>query len=209
MNVEKEVLSNNKEKARKINELFKQSKIKSFNMMSSPGSGKTTLLERTITELGPKNVAVIEGDLETENDAERIRNKGATAYQITTGTTCHLDASMVEKAVDQINLEGIKYLFIENVGNLVCPANFHVGSDHNVVLLSATEGDDKPIKYPVMFNVADIVLITKTEAAGIMNFNIEKAIENIHKVNPKIPVLKHSINEPDEFDKWIEYLKNA
>ncbi len=207
--VGKEILHSNKEKAAAINKFLKEENIKSFNMMSSPGSGKTTLLERTIEKMGPQKIAVIEGDLETENDAKRIREKGALSYQITTGTTCHLDASMVEKAIGKMDLTGIEYLFVENVGNLVCPANFHVGTDLNVVLLSATEGDDKPVKYPVMFHVADVVLITKIEAAQIMNFSMEKAMENIKKVNPKIPIFTHSINVPDDFEKWLEFIKNA
>lgn len=205
----RDVLHGNNVEALHNREHLNKLKIKSFNLMSSPGSGKTTLLERTISHLDEGTIAVIEGDLETENDARRIREKGAMAYQITTGTACHLDAFMVHRALHHLDLSKIKYLFVENVGNLVCPAAFDLGTEKNIVLLSATEGDDKPEKYPVMFHKADLVLITKTEVAQIMNFDVKKAKEHIFKINPDIPVILLSLSGSDEFDQWIEYLKNA
>ncbi len=207
--VMKDILANNNEIASFIRQQIHALGLRTFNLMSSPGSGKTTLLERTIEAMPDKRIAVIEGDLETENDAERIRKKGAKAYQITTGTVCHLDARMVRKALDNLSLEGIDLLFVENVGNLVCPANFDVGMQKNIILLSATEGDDKPEKYPVMFHIADLVLITKIEAAAIMGFDLEKAKQSLRKVNPEVPVLTISKIVPDQFDQWLEYLRHA
>ena len=209
IDVMKDILHSNNHQADHIREHIKKLNIKSFNLMSSPGSGKTTVLERTIEALPDKKIAVIEGDLETENDAKRIRDKGALAHQIMTNTSCHLDAFMVHNAIHKMNLKNIDYLFVENVGNLVCPASFDVGTQKNVVLLSATEGDDKPAKYPVMFHIADLVLNTKTEAAELMNFDIEKAKRSVAKVNSEVPILTLSLKDSDEFDKWIEYLDHA
>lgn len=207
--VMKDILSSNNEQASAIRKQIERLGIRSFNLMSSPGSGKTTLLERTLDHIPSSQIAVIEGDLETENDANRIRTKGAQAQQITTGTTCHLDAFMIQKALPLLELAEIKYLFVENVGNLVCPANFDVGMQKNVILLSATEGDDKPVKYPVMFHKADLVLITKSEIAEFMEFDIDLAKQNIHKVNPEVPIHVLNKNGPDEFDKWLDYLRHA
>ena len=143
---------------------FKKHQVLAINLMSSPGSGKTALLEATIDALGDKfKIGVVEGDLETENDAERIRNKGVPAVQISTGSACHLDAHMVHDALHQIKLDDLDILFIENVGNLVCPASFDLGQHRNITLLSVTEGDDKPAKYPVIFRAADLMLLTKTD----------------------------------------------
>ena len=145
-------------------EHFERHGVLAVNLMSSPGSGKTSLLEATIKALGNElSIAVVEGDLETENDADRIRAQGVPAVQITTGSACHLDAHMVHDALHDMKLDGIDILFIENVGNLVCPASFDLGHHANVTLLSVTEGDDKPAKYPVMFRAADLVLLSKSD----------------------------------------------
>ena len=162
--VRENLLAANDRVAAHVRKHFDAHRVLAINLMSSPGAGKTSLLEATIAALPPGvRVAVIEGDLETENDAERIRRHGVKAVQITTGVACHLDATMVHDALDEISLDDVDILFIENVGNLVCPADFDIGQHRNVVLLSVTEGDDKPEKYPVIFRNADLVLITKTD----------------------------------------------
>jgi hydrogenase nickel incorporation protein HypB len=209
INIRENILHANDHQAGHIRDHLRGQKIKSFNLMSSPGSGKTTLLERTIERLGGTHIAVIEGDLETENDAMRIRKKGARARQITTGTACHLDAFMVHEALHSMDLTDIRFLFVENVGNLVCPASFDVGTDKNIVLLSAAEGDDKPEKYPVIFYKADLILITKKEAAQLMNFDLAKAQESIRKINKTAPVYHLSLDGNDQFDQWLAYIQNA
>lgn len=201
-----EVLNSNDHDAGHNREHLQRLGIQSFNLMGSPGCGKTTLLERTLERMETKRIAVIEGDLETENDARRIQAKGALAHQIMTGTGCHLDAKLVHKALHHLDLTGITHLFVENVGNLVCPASFDLGTERNIVLLSATEGDDKPLKYPLMFHGADMVVITKAEAADMMEFDIARAKENIHKANPKAEILTLALQGPDQFDRWLEYL---
>ena len=175
--VRENLLAANDRIAAHVREHLDASGVLAINLMSSPGAGKTSLLEATIGALPPDfKVAVIEGDLETENDAERIRRRGAPAVQITTGVACHLDAAMVHDALDNLPLDGVDILFIENVGNLVCPADFDVGQHLNIVLLSVPEGDDKPEKYPVIFRNADLVLITKIDLLPhIDEFDVERA----------------------------------
>jgi hydrogenase nickel incorporation protein HypB len=183
--------------------------ILAVNLMSSPGSGKTALLEATIETLGQKyRIAVIEGDLETENDAERIRAKGVPAVQITTGQTCHLDAHMVHDALHALDLDGIDVLFIENVGNLVCPASFDLGQHANVTLLAVTEGDDKPAKYPVMFRGSDLVLLSKSDLLAVLDdFSPEKATAHIRALANPAEVLQISARRPDTLTPWIEWLE--
>ncbi|MDR3346025.1 MAG: hydrogenase nickel incorporation protein HypB [Campylobacteraceae bacterium] len=185
---------------------FEEYNILAINLMSSPGAGKTTLLEATIEE-GSFKIGVIEGDLETNQDAERIIKKGAPAYQITTGQACHLDAFMVHEGLHHMPISGLDIVFIENVGNLVCPASYDVGAHLNVVLLSVPEGDDKPAKYPVMFKAADILLITKTELLPHFDFSVEKAIREARKLNPKVDIIECDSKSKKGIDKWINYLK--
>lgn len=187
---------------------FDEYGVLAINIMSGPGSGKTSLLERTIKALPPGlRIAVIEGDLETENDAERIRRHGVEAVQITTGMACHLDAHMVHRALHDIRLEGLDILFIENVGNLVCPATFDIGQHYNVLLLSVTEGDDKPSKYPIMFRAADQTLITKTDLlAHIEEFDIARARANIAAIRGDLPVIELSAKSGRGVDEWIGWL---
>jgi len=178
------------------------------NMMSSPGAGKTSLLEATIRALrGRMRIAVIEGDLETENDARRIRGTGAQAVQITTGNACHLDAGMVHAALHTLVLRELDILFIENVGNLVCPASFDLGQHKNVVLLSVTEGDDKPEKYPVMFRAADLLGITKTDLTeAVGDFQTLRALRHFrHLANPS-PMLELSARNGDGMAAWLGWL---
>ncbi|MBP2302653.1 hydrogenase nickel incorporation protein HypB [Azospirillum picis] len=181
------------------------------NLMSSPGSGKTSLLEATVHALPPGiRMAVIEGDLETENDAERIRRHGVPAVQIVTGTACHLDAHMVHQALHAIDLGAVDILFVENVGNLVCPANFDLGQHSNVLLLSVTEGDDKPAKYPVMFRAADRVLVTKADlAVHLPEFDAARARAAIHALKPGTPVQELSAKSGQGLEPWITWLTEA
>lgn len=196
---------------------FDQAGVTVINLMSAPGSGKTRLLEATIEALSPHwRIAVIEGDLETENDAQRIRNKGVPALQITTGSACHLDAHMIHQAVHDFSdpnleqaiiLNDIDLLFIENVGNLVCPASFDLGQHYNVVLLSTPEGDDKPQKYPVMFRNADVVLITKTDLLLVLDeFNCSAVKQHIQKLANPAPVFEISAKQGD-IDPWLSWLQ--
>jgi hydrogenase nickel incorporation protein HypB len=183
--------------------------VLAVNLMSSPGSGKTSLLESTIKALaGSLRVAVIEGDLETENDAERIRRHGVEAVQITTGMACHLDAHMVHNALHRLDLRGIDILFIENVGNLVCPANFDIGQHRNVMLLSVTEGDDKAAKYPVMVRSADQVLITKTDLLPyIEEFDTGRARESVGSVRRDLPIIELSSKNGQGMERWLDWLQ--
>jgi hydrogenase nickel incorporation protein HypB len=182
-----------------------------INLMSSPGSGKTSLLEATIEAMaGRRRIGVIEGDLETENDADRIRKHGVPAVQITTGMACHLDARMVHDALHDMDLSGLDLLFIENVGNLVCPASFDLGQHANVVLLSVTEGDDKPAKYPVIFRGADQVLITKADLLPYLDdFDPNRAKGMIAELSPETPVTVVSAKSGDGLAAWLDWLEQA
>jgi hydrogenase nickel incorporation protein HypB len=202
------ILNANDKQAESNRKHFDEYNVLAVNLMSSPGAGKTTLLEKTIEMVNNElKIGVIEGDLETNRDAERIREKGAPAYQITTGQACHLDAFMVHEGIHHLPLDQLDIVFIENVGNLVCPASYDVGSHFNVVLLSVPEGDDKPAKYPVMFRQADLMLITKTDLLPYFDFDVKKAIEEARKINPKIDVILISTKTGEGLDKWINYLK--
>jgi hydrogenase nickel incorporation protein HypB len=178
------------------------------NLMSSPGAGKTSLLEATIQALrGRLSVAVIEGDLETENDARRIRAAGAQAVQITTGNACHLDADMVHAALHAIDLGPIDLLFIENVGNLVCPACFDLGQHSNAVLLSVTEGDDKPEKYPVMFRAADLMVVSKLDLMpAVGDFDPKRAARHLRRLASAVPVIELSARSGHGLGIWIDWL---
>jgi hydrogenase nickel incorporation protein HypB len=188
---------------------FDQHGVLAVNLMSSPGAGKTQLLEATIEALkGEFRIAVIEGDLETENDAERIRAHGVPAVQIATGTACHLDAHMVHRALHDLALAGLDVLFIENVGNLVCPASFDLGQHRNVTLLSVTEGDDKPAKYPVMFRAADLVLLTKTDLLAVLDdFDPARAEGCLRNLASRAPLLSLSAKKKSGLDAWLDWLR--
>lgn len=189
-------------------EHFNRHRVLAINLMSSPGAGKTRLLENTIERLaGELNIAVIEGDLETENDAQRIRDKGVPAIQITTGTACHLDAHMVHQALHELELDGLDLVFIENVGNLVCPASFDLGQHLNVTLLSSPEGDDKPAKYPVMFRAADLMLITKADLLDVLgDFDTARAVAHFRALANEADVFEVSARSGNGMDKWIDWL---
>jgi hydrogenase nickel incorporation protein HypB len=205
----KSLLSANDLEAAHNREHFDRHGVLALNLMSSPGSGKTLLLEATIEALKDEfRIAVIEGDLETENDAARIRAKGVPAVQITTGSACHLDAHMVHDALHHLNLENIDILFIENVGNLVCPASFDLGQHRNITLLSVTEGDDKPAKYPVMFRAADLVLLTKTDLLPVLDdFDPARAENYLRNLANPAPALRLSAKKKDGLAAWFDWLR--
>jgi hydrogenase nickel incorporation protein HypB len=178
--------------------------------VSGPGSGKTALLEKTLSLLRPKTrVAALVGDLATDNDAVRLARSMAPVQQITTGTICHLDAEMIDKALEGWNLESLDLLFIENVGNLVCPSSYDLGEDLRAVLMSVTEGEDKPLKYPTIFNTADIAVITKTDLAQAVEFDWEAAQRNIDAVRPGMEVIAVSAKMGDGMESWIKRLLHS
>lgn len=191
-------------------EHFDRHAVLAVNLMSSPGAGKTALLENTIEQLaGEMNVAVIEGDLETENDANRIREKGVPAIQICTGTACHLDAHMIHQALHELELDGLDIVFIENVGNLVCPASFDLGQHLNVTLLSSPEGDDKPAKYPVMFRAADLMLVTKSDLIDVLgDFDPARAASCLRNLANPAKVFELSARTGAGMSLWIEWLRD-
>ncbi|MGD9387748.1 MAG: hydrogenase nickel incorporation protein HypB [Gammaproteobacteria bacterium] len=202
------LLSENDHQAAHNRAHFDARGILAINLMSSPGAGKTALLEATIDTLGGRHrIVVIEGDLETENDAARIRAKGVEAVQIATGSACHLDAHMVHDALHRLELDGVDLVFIENVGNLVCPASFDLGQHLNITLLSVTEGDDKPAKYPVMFRAADLMLLTKTDLLQVLDdFAPAKAEQALRLVGSEAPVLQLSPRKGLGLEAWLGWL---
>lgn len=202
------VLDANDRQAQENREHFEKHGVYAINLMSSPGAGKTSLIETTVEALMDEvRIGVIEGDLETDLDAQRIKNKGAPAYQITTGGACHLDAFMVHEGIHNLPLENLDIVFIENVGNLVCPASYDVGAHMNVVLLAVTEGDDKPEKYPVMFKNADLLVITKTDLLPYVDFSIERAVKSARKIKPNIDFIALSCKTKEGLEDWLEYIK--
>jgi hydrogenase nickel incorporation protein HypB len=187
---------------------FDEHGVLAINVMSSPGAGKTALLEATIRALKSRcRIAVIEGDLETENDALRIRALGVPAVQITTGTACHLDARLVHQALHELNLSDIDLLFIENVGNLVCPAGFDLGQHRSVTLLSVTEGDDKPAKYPVIFRASDLVVLSKMDLIGLMDdFDPRRAAAALATLGCETPLIQTAARREPRIGPWLEWL---
>jgi len=202
------LLSENDQVATHNRQHFDARGVLAINLMSSPGAGKTSLLERTIDELGGRlRIGVIEGDLATENDARRIRAKGIPAVQITTGSACHLDAHMIHSALHELELDGLDLLFIENVGNLVCPASFDLGQHLNVTLLSVPEGDDKPQKYPVMFRTADLLAITKCDLLEYLpEFDPGRAEASLRAVGSAAPVLRLSSRRGGAIEPWCAWV---
>ncbi len=206
--IEQDILGKNNEYAAANRRWFAGQGILALNLVSSPGSGKTTLLARTIEALkGELKLAVIEGDQQTTNDAERIRKTGVKAVQINTGKGCHLDGHMVGHALESLKPERCSVLFIENVGNLVCPAAFDLGEAHKVAILSVTEGEDKPIKYPDMFHAADLMLLNKTDLLPHLQFDVEKCIEYARQVNPGLEVLQLSAQSGEGMEPWYSWIR--
>ncbi|MEA5554006.1 hydrogenase nickel incorporation protein HypB [Anabaena cylindrica UHCC 0172] len=206
ISLEKEILGKNNLLAAQNRGWFKGRNILALNLMSSPGSGKTTLLTRTINDLKDKlSISVIEGDQETTNDAEKIKATGCQVVQINTGTGCHLDASMIEKGLQQLNPPLDSVVMIENVGNLVCPALFDLGEQAKVVILSVTEGEDKPIKYPHMFRASQVMILTKIDLLPYVNFDVQRCIEYAKQVNPQMQIFQLSATTGVGLEDWYNY----
>lgn len=205
--IEQNILGKNDKYANENRRYFSDQGVLALNLVSSPGSGKTTLLTRTITDLqGKLPVMVIEGDQQTANDADRIRETGVPALQINTGKGCHLDAHMVGHALEKLEPTPGSVVFIENVGNLVCPAAFDLGEAHKVAILSVTEGEDKPLKYPDMFHAADLMLLNKVDLLPYLNFDVDQCIDYARRVNPKIQVLQVSATSGEGMDRWYQWI---
>lgn len=209
MKIEQDILHKNNLLAERNRGFFDAKNILSINLVSSPGSGKTSLLERTIKNKKKEfNFFIIEGDQQTMNDAQRIMEAGAPAIQINTGQGCHLDAEMVNNAVKALEVKNNSVLFIENVGNLVCPAMFDLGESKRVVVISVTEGEDKPIKYPAMFRTSDICIINKTDLLPYLDFDVQKLKDYALQVNHHLEFIEMSVKTGDGIEKWYEWLKN-
>lgn len=206
--LEVDVLSKNNLIAERNRGFFEALNIKALNLVSSPGSGKTSLLESTIKEIGKEiNFYVIEGDQQTTNDADRIAKAGAPVIQINTGNGCHLDAEMVNTAFKQLQPTKNSVLMIENVGNLVCPSMFDLGESNRVVIISTTEGEDKPIKYPAMFETSQLCIINKTDLLPYLDFDMDKLKEYAHRVNHNLEFIELSVKTGEGMDKWYEWLR--
>ena len=210
--VVRRVLDVNEKMAEQNRRLFAEKGLFVLNLMSSPGSGKTTTLQKTIARIMPEiKTAVIVGDICTTHDADRLAETGAPVVQINTdefGGDCHLVAHVIEKAAVTLDLDAIDFLVIENVGNLVCPAEFDIGEDSRVVVLSVTEGEDKPVKYPLMFRECEAALLNKIDLLPYLDFEKDKAVDYIHQVHPEMPIFEISAKTEEGFEPWIEWLKN-
>jgi hydrogenase nickel incorporation protein HypB len=206
--LEKKVLSENDRVATDLRERFREQGVLCLNLISSPGSGKTSLLERTL-ESFPRGerIAVLTGDIQTENDAARLRRFGFPTKQITTGGTCHLDARMIDRHLADWRLEDIDLLFIENVGNLVCPASYDLGEAAKVVLLSVTEGEDKPLKYPSIFFKSELLVLNKIDLLPYVPFNIAAAEENARRVHPNMEIVRVSCTQRNGLDQWLAWIE--
>src|ERR1017187_6947366 len=205
--VRRAILEKNDRLAERNRGFFRARGLLVLNFLSSPGSGKTTFIRESVRKLGPElKTGVIVGDLATDNDAQRLRESGAPVVQITTRTVCHLEAEMVGRAIKQLDLTGLNLLIIENVGNLVCPASYDLGEDLRIVLLSVTEGEDKPLKYPPMFQSADVVLISKIDLAQACGYDRDTALANIRRAAPKARVFETSAKTGQGMDAWRQFL---
>jgi hydrogenase nickel incorporation protein HypB len=200
------LLRHNAESAARNREAFRRQGVLAVNVLSSPGSGKTALLQVTLARLGAR-AAVIVGDLATDNDARRLHGAGGPVIQLTTGNLCHLEAEMIERAGAELDLRGVQFLFIENVGNLVCPASYDLGEDLRVVLMSVTEGEDKPLKYPKMFKTAQVILISKIDLATAAGFDRAAARENLRRIAPQAALLELSARSGQGMPEWLELLE--
>ena len=205
--VVKNILEANERIAEENRKLFQEAGVKVLNLMSSPGAGKTSLLECTIDALGDKmRMGVVEGDIESSQDAERVAKKGVQAVQINTGGACHLDGNMIRDALSAFDLSELDLLIVENVGNLVCPAEFNVGEDHKVMILSVTEGDDKPAKYPLMFHESTVLLINKVDLLPYVDCSVEKIREVSLGIQPRLKIFEISCKTGEGIDQWAEWL---
>ncbi len=204
----KNVLESNDNQANELRELFKEKNILALNFISSPGAGKTSLLERTLSDMREEfRFAVIEGDLQTDNDAQRIAQTGTQVVQINTEGGCHLNANMIKKALDNLDLNNIDILFIENVGNMVCPVEFDCGEHAKIALLSTTEGDDKPEKYPTLFNASSAMILNKIDLLPYVNFSVDKAIRHAKAINADLEVFTLSCTTKEGLEEWYDYIR--
>ncbi|XPV76763.1 MAG: hydrogenase nickel incorporation protein HypB [Desulfovibrio sp.] len=204
------VLEANDRLSDELKKMFADNKILCLNLMSSPGAGKTSLLERTLSDLKDEfKMAVVEGDLQTDNDARRVAATGAQAVQVNTEGGCHLDSGMVMDAIRQMDMDGVDILFVENVGNLVCPAEFSVGEDHKITLLSVTEGDDKPEKYPLMFHISSVMLLNKVDLLPYVDFDLAQAEKHAVKLNKDLVVLPIACRTGEGLEEWYTWLRNT
>ena len=207
IHLEKKILAENEMYAQKNQQMFLEHKIKAINFMSSPGSGKTSLLEKSIgNPIKPKRVLVIEGDQASQNDGMRIKKTGCDVFQINTGKTCHIEAQMVHRSLEVSDLKEKDLVFIENVGNLVCPSLFNLGEHARIVMVSVTEGDDKPIKYPHMFSSADLVILNKIDLLPYLDTSVEAFTGYLRKVNPKVPLICLSVKTGEGMGSWFDWL---
>lgn len=205
--LEKKILGENDRIAAGLRERFRHSGTFCLNLVSAPGSGKTSLLERTLESFPPtQKAAVLTGDIQTENDATRLKRFGFPVKQIVTGGTCHLDAQMIERHLADWNLGDLDLLFVENVGNLVCPSSYDLGEAAKIVLLSVTEGEDKPLKYPSIFFKSELLVITKTDLLPYVPFNITAAEENARRVHPEMEIVRVSNTSSDGLKSWLQWL---
>jgi hydrogenase nickel incorporation protein HypB len=210
LEVRRNILKHNDVVAHALRRRFQDAGVFVVSLVSSPGSGKTAFLEKTLSLMKADfRVAALVGDLATDNDALRLARAGAPVRQITTGTLCHLEAAMVENSLDGWNLGELEFLFVENVGNLVCPSSYDLGEDRRIVLLSVTEGEDKPLKYPTIFNSADIAVVTKMDLADAVEFNLAEASANVQRVRPGMEVLTVSSKTGEGMNAWVELLRSA
>jgi hydrogenase nickel incorporation protein HypB len=206
----KDILAANEAIAAQNRALFSEKGVYVVNLMGSPGAGKTTLLERTIEGLkGKRRMAVIEGDIATSRDAERIAAHSIQAVQINTGGECHLDGNMVRGGLEQLNFDGIELLVVENVGNLVCPAEFNIGEDAKVMICSVTEGDDKPLKYPLMFQVSSVLLLNKIDLLPHVSFDLDRFRADALKVNPRLEIMPLSCSTGEGLGNWLQWLEES
>ncbi len=209
VDVQQKVLSENDRLARGLREKLTEYGVYCPNFISSPGAGKTLLLERTLERLPTETrAAVLTGDIQTDNDAKRLARYGFPVRQISTGGSCHLDSRMIERGLDDWQLDSLDYLFIENVGNLVCPASYDLGENDKIVIFSVTEGEDKPLKYPATFARAGLVILHKIDLLPYVSFDLAQAQENVRKVHPEAEILNVSSTTGNGFDDWLSWLKN-
>ncbi len=205
--VERKILKKNDDIAAENRQLFKDNNIFAINLLSSPGSGKTSLLEKTLEQINNTiRIAVVEGDVQTDNDAQRVAQYNVPVVQIVTNGGCHLEAKLVQNALENFSLSTLQLLVIENVGNLVCPANYDLGEDKKIVMTSTTEGDDKPSKYPAMFRVSDVLIVNKIDLLAYVDFDMKKVRENALAINPKLEIIELSCKTGEGLEQWIDWI---
>jgi hydrogenase nickel incorporation protein HypB len=203
----KNILDRNQDKANEVREILRQQKVLMVNIISSPGAGKTTLLERTCEELGTRyRLAVVEGDITTDRDAQRLKKYNIPIVVINTEGGCHLDSHSISKVLDEFDLDNIDILFVENVGNLICPSQFDLGEEFKIAVVSTTEGDDKPGKYPMLFREAKAVILNKIDLIPYTNFNFNNFRKDLDKINPQIPLFNVSCTQGEGLTKWFEWI---